>query len=299
MSAKASFTVVYDGFALREHAIDVRDLAPALLSFGQLFDEANKVLNGDKSSIKLCVKAYEVGSFGVYLELTQSLLSQVSSFLNSDPVVSIINLKELIIGVGAGGIGIFAFIKKTKGKTLNNITDLKNGLVKIEIGNEAFEIPKELLKLYQDSRIRLATEAILKPLKTEGIETFQIKDENNILETITKDEQEYFAAPEEPGQKVEAFYNKQLLWWYQIRFDSKSDSGDKAVIENIFKKPIKVIFKDEVIKQNMINTIGFAKPWQKLAYIVDVEVLFLNEKPKTYKILDFYPEYTFDPDEED
>lgn len=96
-----------------------------------------------------------------------------------------------------------------------------------------------------------------------------------------------------------AFYNKQLLRWYQTRFDNKSEFGDKAIIENISKKPIRVIFDNEHIKRNIINTSDFTKPWQELAYIVDVEVLFLDEKPRTYKILGFYPEGTFDPQEEE
>lgn len=95
-----------------------------------------------------------------------------------------------------------------------------------------------------------------------------------------------------------AIYTKQLLKWYQTRFDNKSDFGDKAIIENISKKPIRVIFNHENIKRNIINTSEFTKPWQELAYIVDVEVLFLDEKPRTYKILDFYPDGTFDPEEE-
>ncbi|WP_181418511.1 hypothetical protein [Komagataeibacter xylinus] len=47
--SKATFTIAYDGPALRNHAMDVRALAPALLGFGTLFDAANAALNGDDS----------------------------------------------------------------------------------------------------------------------------------------------------------------------------------------------------------------------------------------------------------
>jgi hypothetical protein len=92
-------------------------------------------------------------------------------------------------------------------------------------------------------------------------------------------------------------YKKQLLKWYQTRFDGKSDKGDKAIIENIYHAPIKVIFETINIKNNIINTKGFTRPWHELAYIVDVEVLLLDKRPKVYKILDFYPEETFDSEE--
>jgi hypothetical protein len=41
----------------------------------------------------------------------------------------------------------------------------------------------------------------------------------------------------------------------------------------------------------------FNKAWHELAYIVDVEVSYINGIPKLYKILNFYPEDTFDPDD--
>ena len=71
-----------------------------------------------------------------------------------------------------------------------------------------------------------------------------------------------------------AFYNKQLLRWYQTRFDTKSEFGDKAIIENISKKPIRVIFDNENTKRNIINTSDFTKPWQELAYIGRRSIVF-------------------------
>ena len=60
--------------------MDVRDLAPALLSLGKLFDAANLVLNADKAMVNLQVKAHSAGSFEVALELFQSFGSQVPHF---------------------------------------------------------------------------------------------------------------------------------------------------------------------------------------------------------------------------
>ena len=62
---RTSFTISYSGGALESHQMDVRDLGPALMSLGQLFDEANKVLNGGKVSIKIEVKAHQTGSFEI------------------------------------------------------------------------------------------------------------------------------------------------------------------------------------------------------------------------------------------
>jgi hypothetical protein len=49
--------VVYDGPALAEHAMDVRDLAPALLAIAETLEEANTVLNGNRAQVRVQVHA--------------------------------------------------------------------------------------------------------------------------------------------------------------------------------------------------------------------------------------------------
>jgi hypothetical protein len=56
--------IAYDGPALDTHEMDVRELAPALLAFSDMFEEANAVLNGDRAKISLNVKgSFKTGSF--------------------------------------------------------------------------------------------------------------------------------------------------------------------------------------------------------------------------------------------
>jgi hypothetical protein len=50
-SSSSEFSVVYDGEALAENLMDVRDLAPALLALGEAFEIANGVLNGDRTAV--------------------------------------------------------------------------------------------------------------------------------------------------------------------------------------------------------------------------------------------------------
>ena len=86
--------------------------------------------------------------------------------------------------------------------------------------------------------------------------------------------------------------------WYQTKFDSESHTGDKAIIEAISKKAVKVIFDNNAVKEAMLRgDERYSKPWHKLAYIVDVEVQTVNGTPKLYTVLKYYQEDTFDLDD--
>lgn len=91
---------------------------------------------------------------------------------------------------------------------------------------------------------------------------------------------------------------RKVMYWYQSRFDVLSHSGDRAIIEDITKKPLKVIFENNAVKEAMLaGDQKFDKPWHKLAYIVDVQVQTIEGMPKLYTVLNYYPEHTFDPNE--
>lgn len=197
MAKKAAFKIAYDGEALRDHSMDVRDLAPALLSLGKLFDAANLALNGDKATVNLQVKAHSAGSFEVALELFQSWGAQVSQFLGSELITSVLNLKELVIGGATGVAGIFYLIKKLRGKKPDRIEHLDNGRVLLELHGETLIIPLALLRLYQDVAVRMAAEEVLKPLYHDKIDKFIIKDDGDkVTDEVTKAEVDYFTLPE-------------------------------------------------------------------------------------------------------
>lgn len=85
--------------------------------------------------------------------------------------------------------------------------------------------------------------------------------------------------------------NKQLFKWHQANFGGKK-SGNRGVIENIWREPLKVIFENDEDKQD-IMTSNDEIDWQDKFYIVDVEVSCSDGEPKLYKILKSYPEETF------
>lgn len=72
--SRTNFYVYYDGPALAEGLMDVRDLAPALLALGSAFEECNRVVNGERATLAVNIRSgFEKGSFGVHVDVYQTL----------------------------------------------------------------------------------------------------------------------------------------------------------------------------------------------------------------------------------
>jgi hypothetical protein len=199
-TSEADLCVVYDGEALKEHLIDVRDLAPALLGLGQLFEEANRVVNGDRATVSVRVKAQKEGSFAIYLDIFQTLGKQLESILIGTHVTAAVNLAGLL-GLTAGtGAGLLTFLKWLRKRKARLLPGSKPGTVVVEIDGDRFEVSEEVIKLSEDIGVRTALKRVLEPLHRDGIDKFEVRDvttEGSIpIETITTAEAEFFEIPQ-------------------------------------------------------------------------------------------------------
>jgi hypothetical protein len=82
---------------------------------------------------------------------------------------------------------------------------------------------------------------------------------------------------------VTGIQRDKVLYWYQVRHDHAAKPGDQAVIEDIWKKPVKVRITSDEIKRKLLD--DHANPFKKF-YIVDVDVTTSQDRPILYKILE-------------
>ena len=195
MTFQTKLSIAYDGDDLQRGLMDVRDLSPALLAVGQLFNDANNLLNENESNIKVYVAATGAGSFEVVFEVVQTLTASGVKIFSNDVVTSIINLKEVLLIGAAGSYSLIHYIKKFKGRSPDKIEKMDEDKSKIEIDNEDHIVPNQLLKLNDDRNIRKSLATLVEqPLQKDGIDTFKVIDEDNVLE-VSKEESSYFAVP--------------------------------------------------------------------------------------------------------
>lgn len=193
--SRADFTLTYDGPALQNHEMDVRELAPAMLAVGELFDAMNLLLNGESAEVQINVKAHEPGCFSVVFDIIQNWRDGALSLLTGDYIAAALNLKELLLG----GAGLIWWIRAHKGKMPDKVEKLSGNMLRVHYGAESFDVPLQLLRLYQDLSVRHALEKVVyRPLQNPGIDLVEFGERQNPAQQVTEADASSFQAPEIP-----------------------------------------------------------------------------------------------------
>lgn len=183
---QTNLDIIYDGPAVADGSMNVKDLAPAMLSIGTLFEAANNITNGQLATINIRVRATSSGSFHILYEVVQ-----MSQAIDKNLLTTSAQLAALLVGGVTTTKCLIALIKWARGRKpkLNKIND---ELYTLTINDETYEIPLVLLRLYQDASIRQSIADMIRPVKEEGIDSFQIRGDNLLLQEVKKDEVELF-----------------------------------------------------------------------------------------------------------
>lgn len=197
--------IAYDGPAIVDGSMDVRELAPALIAFSEFVDSANKVLGG-KHEIKVMLNQDSIrkGSFDITFLLNVNILEQAKLFMEwsketgLDDLMTILGYEPVKAAVGCG---VFGLIKVIKGRRITGITNSDDRAeISLDDG-EKIETDNKTLKVFLDANCRLKIEHIIKPVTTKDIDRFEIRNpsdehDNAPIESITSEEAHLYKAPE-------------------------------------------------------------------------------------------------------
>jgi len=215
MTDSVHFSVRYDGPALFNHTMDVRELAPALVAFSDLFAGVCQAAFPNAPDVRVKVSGnFKAGSFGIDLMVEQSLTEQVVSLFSSKESSAIANLIAMVSAVGITGGGLFGLIKWLRGRKPCRVEKKEDSVVFECMETQTTQTyTADLLtgQLYESRKVRQSLTKILKPLEREGIDLFAAGKDGQAQVIIQREELDFFIAAAEDEETVSDDVSRNVL----------------------------------------------------------------------------------------
>lgn len=197
--SEASFSLAFLGPAVDGGEMDVRDLAPALISAGHLVESANRVLHGDHHKVQVNVRATRAACFEVDLSIVASLWEQVRDMLTGDDAAAAQKLVEYTFGGGS----VVAVLAWLRGRRIRKAEPNGNAIAITTTDGATLEVPVHSYELLLDVNTRTAIAELMRPIEeNDGLEAIEVRRDGKALARVAKSDAPHFHLPEVPDEII-------------------------------------------------------------------------------------------------
>ena len=236
--SKATAIVRYDGSALSDHAMDVADLAPALLGLSEIVKIANRRLNGDRSCVKVLVNVdTEHKCFQFSIEIVQTIMQRLALLVDTDATATATEIARcvgIIGGLDGGGVGLFKAYKwLAKQKTTLNELDIEDQGSDVLLRNidnrggtiNVCNVNKPAYHVMSEADVIKRAKDVVRPLTKAGYDKLQFEKDGAIVDEITDEDGRAICAMNPESLQVEQGVNKTTSQ-AKVRVKSPDHPGD-------------------------------------------------------------------------
>lgn len=207
MDGMTEFRITYDGPALATHAMDARELAPALMAVADLLDASVRALQGDRAKAQIHVKgSFKTGSFTVDFTTAVSFMQAAKDIFAGEGMTAVANATAVLTALGlaarGGYTGVAQVLQWLRGRRITNVQMTEDGKVTLHSGEETVEVDYPVFALLKDIPVRQAFDRVLAPLDRAGIDTFAAGDDRAFAVIVREDERRYFCAPTDQDEPL-------------------------------------------------------------------------------------------------
>ncbi len=239
--------IAYTGPALLDGEMDIRELAPALLAFGDLVEAIHQAI-GIKQEVRISLNADSIrrGSFDLTMFLhPKTVLEQAKILAGMADESGLAALMDILGWAKDAGKGIFSLLKFLGGRSPSKVEPTTDGSMMLILPNgEKFVTSADVLKVYKDAKCREYIEAVVHPVERDGIDGFEIRDpdvpdNNKPIERVEKSDVPAFLAPHVEDATIETQEQEMFARLIAPNFADgkwKFDSGEHPFFADILDK---------------------------------------------------------------
>jgi hypothetical protein len=178
----AEMSVHYIGPAVDDGRIDLFVLSDGLRGLGRLTSRVSYLMYGTEFDHRLELDGSILrGSVIVPLHIFSETVQHAENILSSKGAQALAVLMGILgWGVVPTALSVFKLFKRKQGRQITDGDDLSRVLEGIENIERLL-----LLRIYNDAEVQAAIRAALKPLRTLGIEEFQTRRRDQIIDSVT------------------------------------------------------------------------------------------------------------------